>query len=353
MKRLLSLVIFFFFFFINSAYPSGTNTLLDIGMLEKKDGKAIVLIFSKPAEGKNWKIKFNKNNLNIVLYNFSTALKREDIKLDLPPVQEVNIQKKGNDIVLSLILKDEIKPLLSSNLLAFLTKDPHMLGIMFTNKYLKRFKKQEVISQVDKKTKEESPVKKENPSDIDIPFIKYEDIFAIPSKEEKKVKEAKPEKETKPKEESKKEILNPKPPKEEIKKHIKTKPVLRLAKGDKKRKEEFPITRLIASLSAVLGILLISLFAWKKMLFLKNRSDQNLIKILGVHHFGTRQSIAIIQIGEECFLIGITSENIQLLTKLNIRNFRIGPEKESFKEEGDQKAIINVLKSRFNQLKKI
>ncbi len=358
MKNLLSLVILFFFLFINSAYPSMPNTLLDIGMLEKKDGKAIVFIFSKPAEGKSWKIKFNKNNLNIVLYNFSTTLKKENIKLNLPPVQDINIQRKGNDIVLSLILKDEIKPLISSKLLTFLTKDPHMLGIMFTNKYLERFKQQEkTISQVDKKIKEKKPVKKENPSDIDIPFIKYEDIFAIPSKE-KKVKEAKQKNETGPKGKAKKEILSPKSIRKEInikeaKEYIKSKPVLRLIKEDKKKKEEFPVTRLVASLFAVLGILLISLFAWKKMLFLKNRSNQHLIKILGVHHFGTRQSIAIVQIADECFLIGVTPENIQLLTKLNIRNFKISSEKESFEEKGDQRAIINVLKSRFNQLRKV
>ncbi|CED72027.1 flagellar biosynthetic protein FliO [Aliivibrio wodanis] len=79
-----------------------------------------------------------------------------------------------------------------------------------------------------------------------------------------------------------------------------------------------------ADLAATLGslifvIVLILFFAWllKRMRFPgvtgSAGSSMNIVKQLPV---GTKERIAVVQVGEEQFLIGITSQNINMLSKL-------------------------------------
>ncbi len=362
------------------------NKLLDIGILTKRDGKAIMLIFDRVVDRKSWKIRFSGKDLNIILYNFSTDLKREDLNFSsIPSLDHADISIKNNNITVSFTLRGEIKRLLNTGSLTFLTKDPHTLGIMFTRSYLdslipKASKDTPLTSKnnapkkkIVKENKEKSTItkenqqsynnKKENNKDksIELPFVRYEDILGTETRDtapahkaDNKVLKEKSSNPTKGKTLSEKKKMIPKP-------FVLKKSVVATGKNEpieRPRKEKgIEVFKIIASLSAVLGIIIISLFLWKKLLLFRYKGNQDLIKILGAYYFGSRQSIAVIQIEKERFLLGITPENINLLTRLNMKesegNQMKISEPDLAGEDGFSQKAVNALKQRFDQLKRI
>jgi flagellar protein FliO/FliZ len=77
----------------------------------------------------------------------------------------------------------------------------------------------------------------------------------------------------------------------------------------------FDVTATIGSL--VLVIFLILALAWllKRMRF-SALNNQNGLSVLRQLSVGTKERVAVIQAGEEQFLIGITTQSIQLIAKL-------------------------------------
>jgi len=331
---------------------------------------------------KKWKIKFNGKKLDIILSGFGSDIKKEDLDFgSIPVLNHFDISRENNNIKLSFTLKEDIKTLLKSGSLTFLTKDPHMLGIMFTKSYLNNLaiKTSQEKSSANKHNEQQEKIFKNNQKQtkrnklskdiknknnkgksIELPFVKYEDILATNTKEQPHKSDNKSlTLKDKGKRSTKKEIPSPK---EKVKEGF----VLKKAGTTTKEKDfikasekgnNIELFKIIASLCAVLGIVIISLFSWKKLLLLRYRGNQNLIKLLGVHHFGSRQSIAIVQIEKEKFLVGITPENINLLTKLNMKNLENDQMKISEhdlpEEDSMSQKAVNILKERFGQLKRI
>lgn len=320
---------FAFILFVSNIYAA--NSLLDVGVLEKNDGKAIVFIFKEPVKDKCWKIKFSGKRLDILLNSFSTELK--DISVSISSVEKAEIKKEENSVKITLLLKDEVGRLIAERSLSFLTKDPHMLGIVFTKEYLSKFNK--------KPTSEISAPK------IELPFIKYEDIFSPVTKKDSLIKESSKVKDKENKDENQ---IFKKPKKQE-----KTKTQLITSK----EKQPFVYTdrsalfKFIGAFSVVLGIVMVSLFMWKRFLFLKYRGTQQFIKILAIQHFSTKQSIAIVQVGEEKFLIGITPERIELLTKLHQLNDIKDSNSDLEPDTGLSEKTVGILKQSFAQLRRV
>ncbi len=386
MNKAIKTALFLFLLFLTPV-SYGANALLDIGVLQKKDGKAVILIFKDPISKKNRKIRFSGNRLSIILYDFTNELKQiPPVQKEIPALKDFILSEKAGNINITLSLKDKINNLLPNRKLTFLINDPYMLGIMFTESYLNKFKKiglstkeMTIVKKTEQQT-EDTPVKKDTAiklkekvessedikkdpknEDIELPFIKYEDIFAIP--ETKETKEKKIQESTSKKSE---QAVNNKSVEDKKKKsQYNTKKSIPLLTNKSKsadikhglptENEHLSLLRLITSLSIVLGIVIISLFLWKKMLFFKYKTNSQFIKILGVHYFGTKQFIAVVQVGEEKFLLGITSDNIQLITKLNPGVIQTSYSvSEEDKQDGSvsQKAA-DVLRKKFAQLKRV
>ena len=341
-KAVKKTVLFFFVLFLAPlCYGAAQNRLLDIGVLQKKDGKALVFIFENPAEQKDRRIRFNGNRLNVTFYGFVSELKKvPQVQKDIPAIKDIAVTNEAEKVSISLIFKDEVKDLLSNQQLTFLTNDPYMLGIVFTQDYLNRFQDS---SPNEQKSEKESPQKEDKNQDVELPFVKYEDIFALPTATEKKVRDSSKQKDLK------KDLKDKKVEHVESSKPLAKKPITpkrSIPKGE----EHLALLKLVASLSAVLGIVIISLFLWKKLLFFKYKGNSQLIKILGVHHFGTRQSIAVVQVGEEKFLLGITSDSIQLITKLESKG---GQEEDVHDQNPGNRNAVDILREKFSQLKRV
>jgi flagellar protein FliO/FliZ len=77
----------------------------------------------------------------------------------------------------------------------------------------------------------------------------------------------------------------------------------------------FDVTATIGSLFLVIFLILALAWLLKRMRFsaLNNQNGLSVIRQLPV---GTKERVAVIQAGEEQFLIGITTQSIQLLAKL-------------------------------------
>jgi len=138
--------------------------------------------------------------------------------------------------------------------------------------------------------------------------------------------------------------------------------------GFNKEFKDKPTSALFKSFSAllvVLGILLTSLWGWKKLILLKQRglrSSDNGVKILGIHHFSPRQMIAIVEIGGQRLVLGITPEHITTLTKLDVdtpkgenqpTEFAFNLQKEALKMEDTMSKAVDILKEKIGQLRKI
>ncbi len=360
MSRTIKMTLLFLLFLTSISYGASKNELLDIGVLKKKDGKALMFIFKNPISQKDRRIKFSGNRLTIILYDFSAQLKEvSHIQKYIPAIKDFVLLNKEGNINIILRFKDEVSSLLLNRNLTFLTNDPYMLGIMFTKDYLDSFNKTTLPIKVTQKLKEQQSedtavslekkviksnkdTKKAKNEDIDLPFIKYEDIFALPEKKEKKVQDSSYKKEEPQHTQKYVSLLTKKPA--AIKHELPT-----------KEKGHLSLLKLVSSLSAVLGIVIVSLFLWKKMLLFKYKANSHLIKILGVHYFGAKQFIAVVQIGEEKFLLGISSDNIQLITKLApgiIQTPSSAFEEEKQESSVSQKAA-DMLKKKFAQLKRV
>jgi len=303
------------------------NKLLDIGILTKKGGKAVVLIFDRPTKKDNWRIRFNDKKLDVELYNFISVIEQDSLNINIPGLKKVNLSQDNNNIRISFLLEESIKELISNGLLTFLTKIPNMLGIMFTQSYINRHSITKSSKKLPKEVKYKQKIeniKKESvekakqgvSENMDMPFVKYEEILAT----------------------------NLRDGLEDVKKFKITAP-----------DDEIDLFKIIASFSVVLGVMLLTLFLWKKFLFLKHKGKQDLIRLLSAYHFGSKQSIAVVQVGEEKFLLGITPENITLLTKLNKKDFQNHGIRELNLSEEDTlgQKVADILKDRLDQLKRV
>ncbi|MCD6319834.1 MAG: flagellar biosynthetic protein FliO [Candidatus Desulfofervidaceae bacterium] len=141
--------------------------------------------------------------------------------------------------------------------------------------------------------------------------------------------------------------------------------------GFNKKEEDLPkspssvLFKSFSALFVVLGILLTSFWGWKKIMLLKQRGlkgADNTVKILGMHHFSPRQMIAIVEIGGQRLVLGVTPEHITTLTKLDTdtaiganqpAEFALNFQKEATKVEDTMSKAVNVLKKKIGQLRKI
>lgn len=322
------------------------NKLLDIGILIKKNGKAVVLIFDKPAQKADWRIRFKDKRLDIELYGFISLIKKDDLlDINIPGLEKVGISQGNNNIKISFLLEENTEKLISNGSLTFLTKVPNMLGIMFTGSYINKHIPAKFSEKLSVKTAQkasESPKEinqnKVKNSNMDIPFVNYEEIFALDTKDSSKELKNKM---------SKNEILKEKLSKED---NFRTNSI-----NHGRKRNEIDLFKVIASLSAVLGIILLTLFSWKRLLFFRYKGKQDIIKVIGAHHFSSRQSIVIVQIYKEKFLLGVTPENITLLTKLTMQGSQDHGMREYNLPEEDTlgQKVVNILRERIDQLKRI
>jgi flagellar protein FliO/FliZ len=73
----------------------------------------------------------------------------------------------------------------------------------------------------------------------------------------------------------------------------------------------------LAMLSIVLGCLIIVLFIVKRFFYKRNGMGQDrIIKVLSSHHISPKGRIVLIDVAGEKILVGVTSENITRLGKL-------------------------------------
>ena len=73
----------------------------------------------------------------------------------------------------------------------------------------------------------------------------------------------------------------------------------------------------LAMLSIVLGCLILVIYLMKRFFYQRNGLGQgNLIRVLSTHHVTPKGRVALIDVAGEKLLIGITSENITCLGKI-------------------------------------
>ncbi len=79
------------------------------------------------------------------------------------------------------------------------------------------------------------------------------------------------------------------------------------------------LLKMAASLALVLGIMLLSAYLFKR--FFGGRlglfKSEPLIHVLATSHFGGKREIAVVEVGGVYLVVGITTNQISLLTKLD------------------------------------
>lgn len=79
------------------------------------------------------------------------------------------------------------------------------------------------------------------------------------------------------------------------------------------------ILKIIGSLGLVLGLMLLAVLAIRKLgLGRTNIRGNSLIKVMDTRMIAPKKYVAVLEIADEFVVVGITDQNINLLTKLNI-----------------------------------
>jgi flagellar biogenesis protein FliO len=87
------------------------------------------------------------------------------------------------------------------------------------------------------------------------------------------------------------------------------------------RAPEFPfwqhLFRVIAVLSAMLGVLFLGLYLWKRSGFLRPKGVSPLIKVLATHYLAPKKALIVVAVGNERLLLASAGDQLQLVTSLS------------------------------------
>ncbi len=76
--------------------------------------------------------------------------------------------------------------------------------------------------------------------------------------------------------------------------------------------------KMASALLLVLGIIVLAAYGAKRFFGpqLGRFRSQSLIQVLATSYLGAKREIAVVEVGEEYFVIGVTPNNISMLTRL-------------------------------------
>ena len=84
---------------------------------------------------------------------------------------------------------------------------------------------------------------------------------------------------------------------------------------------EFPfwqhLFRVVAVLSAMLGVLLLGLYLWKRSGFLRPQGVSPLIQVLATHYLAPKKALILVAVGKERLLLASAGDQLQLVTSLS------------------------------------
>ena len=84
--------------------------------------------------------------------------------------------------------------------------------------------------------------------------------------------------------------------------------------------QDFPfwqhLFRVAAVLSAMLGVLLLGLYLWKRSGFLRPQGVSPLIQVLATHYLAPKKALILVEVGKERLLLASAGDQLQLVTSL-------------------------------------
>jgi flagellar biogenesis protein FliO len=87
------------------------------------------------------------------------------------------------------------------------------------------------------------------------------------------------------------------------------------------RAPEFPfwhhLFRVAAVLSAMLGVLFLGLYLWKRSGFLRPQGVSPLIKVLATHYLAPKKALILVAVGKERLLLASAGDQLHLVTSLS------------------------------------
>lgn len=69
-------------------------------------------------------------------------------------------------------------------------------------------------------------------------------------------------------------------------------------------------------LSAMLGVLILGLYLWKRSGFLRPQGVSPMIQVLSTHYLAPKKALILVAVGKERLLLASAGEQLQLLTSL-------------------------------------
>jgi len=105
------------------------------------------------------------------------------------------------------------------------------------------------------------------------------------------------------------------------------------------------LVRVGAILSAMLGVLVLGLYLWKRWGLLRPQGTSPLIQVLATHHLSPKKALLLVAVGKERLLLASSGEQLQLLASLSPEDGSIGALQEG-PEPSFKLALKNELEGR-------
>lgn len=84
---------------------------------------------------------------------------------------------------------------------------------------------------------------------------------------------------------------------------------------------EFPfwqhLFRVVAVLSAMLGVLVLGLYLWKRSGFFRPQGVSPLIQVIATHYLAPKKALILVAVGKERLLLASAGDQLQLVTSLS------------------------------------
>jgi len=373
-----------------------SNKLVDLTVYHKNNVKTIELRFAMPINRRDWRIKFHGKYLNIELHNIVNSLNEKSLNINSQEIDNISISQADNATVVSILFKKNVNQLISNGNIGFLTKHKGTLGILlkgFTSHQEQKETHKEIIDNIvdNKVTLERDKVgkndkqkakKTNNPSKpkteakssnegLKLPSINYEDILSNPYRKDKNITKHKLDRQSNRNiipnilEQSVNQKNNDshrlgQEGKDNDLSGFNDLPLVTHKVYNRTSDNKMDIFKVITSLCIVVGLILLTLFFWKRLLIFRFKGLNNnggAMKIMFVHHFSPRQSVALVQIYGERFLLGLTPENITLLAKLGVNESEDVAGMHLKQKDTDinikQKRPVELLREKIAQLQKV
>ncbi|HGJ66232.1 TPA: hypothetical protein ENS27_12775 [bacterium] len=111
--------------------------------------------------------------------------------------------------------------------------------------------------------------------------------------------------------------------------------------------------RMFASLLVVLALIIGSVFLLKKLpIYKSNNKTKQSVSLIYNHSLGNKRSVCVLKFANEILLLGLTSTNISLLSKMDINEFYSSEtliDLDSQKSLNDNQSFIDHLKKIINK----